>query len=557
MTTRGPFVRPGKCHPYQLRVWNDNSRFIVIRKSRRIGLSWTLLGRAVWRAIGPAATKTYYLSHTYDSGLGAMADVEWWADFFNAAALAMGKPSIWKGGKKSTALSKETAMFASGGMFKVLSAKARKLRGIPGAPDYIIDELAFHLEAEEMVKAAEAILLRARGTVTCLSTVMYEDTFWDLTERTIRDVERDQARGIRSDKSFHQITFDDALEEGFMEREAWVVADAVAKGLEDAGKLIPVQDRGFAQYLERLVGPEAVDVVGGSLYRPHARLEYRERVWRLVSEPDRELQCIPARAGSAYMPKELISKVLDDEHCEVFRFEASNSFLYESDDTQDTTIISWMEGPGRVLTGLRSNPPRRWYYGVDFGRSRDLTVISLGYIDGDVLKVPFMLELDNVPFRGQRLFFDQVIARVSDGGVVAGGALDEGAQGKDLAEHALRSLGEYRAEQVSMNNTWYMQHMPPFKRRFQERTIVIPGDEHVQGDLRQIKLIDGVPKIPRGERANVGRSLDGKRSKFRHGDAAISLVLLNYSARDAVANSGGYESQHVGLPPNRRRRGLG
>lgn len=549
----GGIVGPGQIHGYQSRVWRDPARLIVVKKSRRIGLTWALLGRSVWRSMQPNGPNTYYMSHTYDSGLEAMADVEYWADKFNLAATKNGRPQIWAGGKKTpNSFSKETARFASSSKFKVLSAKPRKARGIPGAPDYLIDEAAFHLESEEMIKAARAILMRPLGTVTVVSTVMYEDSFYEFYEETREEIEK---YGPSCGKSVHTITFDDALNDGFMEREAWIVANAVRDGIATPDKLIYVGNPAFAAFLESVVGRDAVAMVEGqSLYRPHARLEYKERVWRLVAEPDRELNCIAASSGTQYMPKELIRRVLA-EHCHVFRYEAKSEFMDVSASVQETAITSWMEGPGRELTKLRSNPGRRWYYGVDFGRSRDLTVISVGYIDGQILKVPFMLELDNVPFRCQRMFFDQVMARLD---IIAGGSLDRGGPGAELAEHARVTLGEYRAERVTMTNHWYMEHMPPFKLRFQDGSIQIPDDPLVEGDLRQIKLVDGVPKIPRGERVNVGKALDGKSSKFRHGDGAISLVLLNYSARVEVANGGGgYEAQKVGLPPNRRMRGIG
>jgi phage FluMu gp28-like protein len=557
MITRG-WVAPGQVHQYQSAVVRDSSRLVVVQKSRRIGISWALLGRAVMRGARPNGTHTYYMSHTYDSGLEAMSDVEWWADRIDLKARLEGRPSIWLGGSKEKGLSKETARFAGGGKIKILSSKPRKVRGITGAPDYILDELAFHLEPEAMLDAAMPILLRPMGSVTVLSTVMTEnDAFYQFCEKTREEIGK--FGSVRTGKNFHKITFDDALEHKFMEREAWVVAQAVAEGYATPDKLIHVQDRGLAKHLEGIVtrgvyGLDAYDGIDGrSLYRQHARLEYKERVWRLVSEPDRELSCIPSQSGAQYMSKDLIKRA-GDEHCKVFRFEADHAFVESGWDYQETQVRRWMADNCYELEQLRTNPGRKWFYGVDFGRTRDLTVIGLGYIDGKVLRVPFMLELGNVPFRAQREFFDQVVRRLD---IVAGGALDKGGNGGDLAEHASNTLGEHRAEGVQLSKDWYIQWMPGFKRRFQDSTIAIPEDDFVASDLRQIKLVDGVPRVPRGERQNVGKALDGKTAKYRHGDAAVSLALLNYAAHTAVANGGKYESRNVGLPPGRAIKGLG
>ncbi len=561
MMTRG-WVPPGQIHPYQSRVWRDTSRLVVIQKSRRIGISWTLLGRAVMRAIKPRGPNTYYMSHTYDSGLEAMADVEWWADRFDAKARMQGLPSIWAGGSKEKGLSRETARFASGAKIKILSAKPRKARGFVGAPDLIIDEHAFHLEADEMLKAARAALIRPVGTVTVLSTVMSaDDPFYRLCEETLEEITKSEEKYSqnRTGKSFHKITFDDALHDKFMEREAWVVAQYVAEGRAEPKDLLHVQDRGLARHLERIVaegvyGQQVYDFIPGrSLFDPEARLNYRAKVWKLVAEPDRELGCIPTAAGAQYLSKELVKRAQCEDFT-VVRFEGSREFNELGIGAQEVDIRQWMSDRCHPLERLKTNPGRRWYFGVDFGRSRDLTVISLAYMDGTILKVPFMIELDNVQFSAQREFFDQTMRRLD---VVVSGALDRGANGAELAEHAARSLGDHRAEPVAMNDAWYERWMPSLKKRLQDREMLMPEDEFVLGDMRQVKVIKGIPKVPRGERQKVGLALDGQRARYRHGDAAISLALVNYAERKGSANTGSYEARPLSIPPNRNVQGLG
>lgn len=553
MIARELWVAPGQIHDYQSDVWNDDSRLVVVKKSRRIGITWALLGRAVLKAISTGRS-TYYISQTFPLGKEAVRDVEWWADQFEMAAKAKGLPSIWPGGNKRNGLSRETVRFASGGKFAVLASRPSNLRGIPGTPDYLLDEMAFHREPKEMLAAARPILMRPMGQVTVVSTVMYEDVFWELCEEARAEEVAALKEGRRPSKRLHTITFDDALEDGIQERDAWMVAEAVAAGEEAPAALVQVQSEALARHLEGIVGPEKMEEFwGDTLWSPTARMDYRADAWRKVSEPDRELNCIPSQNGAEYMPVNIINAAMDAD-LNVFRYEGGKDLTAKSADAQLSEISEWMAGPGRVLESLRTLPKRRWYYGVDFGRSRDLTVISLGYIDGKDLVVPFMLELDNVAYRAQAMFFDQLTMRLD---LVAGGALDRGGGGQSLVDHAQGELGEHRAEPITMGRYWYLEHMPNFKRRFQDATIKIPDDDFLLGDLRQIKLVRGVPMIPRGERVGAGMSLDGNRAKFRHGDGAVSLALLNYACRNHVANGGGYKSHRVGRPKNRRIKGLG
>ena len=68
--------------------------------------------------------------------------------------------------------------------------------------------------------------------------------------------------------------------------------------------------------------------------------------------------------------------------------------------------------------------------------------------------------------------------------------------------------------------------MPKLKAGLEDRTFLIPHDEGTMEDLRMVKLVKGIPKIPDG---SMMSKADGAKGK-RHGDNAIALMNLRAAA---------------------------
>lgn len=64
--------------------------------------------------------------------------------------------------------------------------------------------------------------------------------------------------------------------------------------------------------------------------------------------------------------------------------------------------------------------------------------------------------------------------------------------------------------------------MPPLKAAFEDDAIAISKDEEHLGDLRLVKVIAGVPSIP--------KLRTGEGSKKRHGDYAVALALAYFAS---------------------------
>ena len=65
----------------------------------------------------------------------------------------------------------------------------------------------------------------------------------------------------------------------------------------------------------------------------------------------------------------------------------------------------------------------------------------------------------------------------------------------------------------------YLEYMPPMKAAFEDRALLIPAHVDVVDDLRQIKLIRGIPMVPSDVHT---KGADGLK---RHGDFAVALML--------------------------------
>lgn len=108
-----------------------------------------------------------------------------------------------------------------------------------------------------------------------------------------------------------------------------------------------------------------------------------------------------------------------------------------------------------------------------------------------VRRVPFVLELRNVPFRQQ----EQITWYLMDGlpGLL-GAAFDARGNGAYLAEYAMQRYGSSRVQQVMPTEGWYREHMPPVKAALEDGNLVdLPKDEDTLDDLRAVQVVNGVP----------------------------------------------------------------
>jgi phage FluMu gp28-like protein len=165
--------------------------------------------------------------------------------------------------------------------------------------------------------------------------------------------------------------------------------------------------------------------------------------------------------------------------------------------------------------------------GEDFGRSGDLSVhVPLIQHQNLVRRVPFTVELRNVPFRQQEQVAFYLLDRLPR---FTGGAFDARGNGQYLAEVAMQRYGATRIQQVMLSEAWYREHMPPVKAALEDGNLQdLPKDADTLADLRAVQIVRGVPRVP------DTRSTGEDKGK-RHGDAAVAVALAYYASRELNA----------------------
>lgn len=276
------------------------------------------------------------------------------------------------------------------------------------------------------------------------------------------------------------------------------------------------------------------EAVADGLYRRIC--EKQGKVWTQEMEDDwvaeiygyygegagEELDVIPARGSGVFMTREMIEQcmTLDDP---VIRLTAPAGFEQYDKAVIDAFIDAWWSE--HVAPALARLLPRRpCYIGQDFARVGDLTVIAVGQRSLRItMDVPLIIELRGMPFVEQEEIMARLVRALPGfGGMV----LDAGGNGAALAEKMQRVFGQSLVQAIKASEAWYLKTFPRLKAALEARHIALPRDEPIVLDLRQVKLVKGVPKIP-DRRAVKGEAAKGA---YRHGDAAIALNNLMAAA---------------------------
>ncbi|MCY1289526.1 hypothetical protein D9M70_386200 [compost metagenome] len=170
---------------------------------------------------------------------------------------------------------------------------------------------------------------------------------------------------------------------------------------------------------------------------------------------------------------------------------------------------------------------------MDFARSGDLSVIVPLLKEQDSRKrPPFVVELRNVPFKQQEQILFFIVDRLPN---FMSGANDARGNGQSIAEAAAVRYGHTRISQVMLTEGWYRDNMPGLKADLEDGSLYdLPADRDTIADLRSLKVIKGVARIPEGR---VTDKTGGKR----HGDAAISIALARFASRMEIEQYG-YEA---------------
>lgn len=462
-------------HQKELLQATSAYNLVATDKSRRVGATWGVGADAVLTA-GLARNEggmdVLYLGYNLDMAREFIDTCGMWAKAFAPACSEVQEFMFTEQGKgEEKAIKAFRITFASGFEIVALSSKPRSLRGRQGY--VILDEFAFHDEAEELLKAAMALLIWG-GKVLVISTHNGVDNPFNQLIEDIR-------AGKRPGKVV-RVTFDDALNFGLYQR---------------------------------------VCLKTGKEWSPEGEAAWRAGIYKTYGAgADEELRCIPSQSSGSYLPRTLIAARMK-KHIPVIRWKSPPGFVDWPADLRKAEIEDFCDEKLKPLLE-ELNPLWRSGFGQDFGRSGDLSVIHPFQVRPDLsLATPFVLELRDVPFESQKEIVFYIRSRLPR---FFHAALDATGNGAFLAEACRQKFGASFVSEIKLSSSWYILNMPKLKAGFEDDKFELPFDDDILADYRGIAMVKGIAKVPDDARTM------GADGFPRHGDAAIAGALAVFAS---------------------------
>lgn len=468
--------------PYQARtvsLLDSACPVLFIEKSRRIGLTWGLAAYAVLRAGRQkiaGGMDVMYISYAREMTREFVDACGMWARAFNIAAGEV-EEMLFEQDNVDKAINAFRIKFASGFEIMALSSAPRGLRGKQGC--VIIDEAAFVDDLSALLKAAMAFTMWGGQVVVCSTHLGVDNEF----NTQIQDI-----LAGRSDYAHMSITLDQALEEGLYRRIA-------------------------------LVTREKWTPAGEAAWRQGVINRYRDNA-------DEELYCVPSMSSGSWLTAPLIEARMTVE-TPVLRLELPPDYLFRHRLEQLSLMAPFLFDLKAQLRAIDLKP--QFAFGSDFARNVDLTTGSLMAIEQRLKRREVLAyELRNVPGDEQKLIAKTVLEAVRSR--LVGAAFDATGMGWTVAEDMGRIFGLREDPEgaglvmaVKFSEEWYRLQMPPLKAAFEDDAIALIKDADHLSDLRAVKLVRGIARVP------VLR--EGETGKKRHGDHAIAVALAHYASR--------------------------
>lgn len=472
--------------PYQQSWVGDRAPVKVWEKSRRIGASWCEASDdTLYASVESVREKhdVWYIGYTKDMAEEFIQDCGNWGRAYNCAVSAMEEYEEIDRAEVNGVVDEQKILaykiaFNSGWKICALSSRPRNLRGKQGR--IVIDEAAFHDDLPGLIKAAMAFLIWG-GEVRIISTHFGDASAFNALIQDIRAGKRRYA--------LHRTDFDEALADGLYRR------------------ICEVLGRTWSEDTELAWRAEVIDFYG--------------------DDADEELFCVPSQGSGVWLTRALLEGCMTAE-IPVIRYKQPPAFSEIADHLREAEVKDWCKETLLPLLATL-DPKRHSYFGEDFGRTGDLTDIwPAQETQGATFRVPFVLELRNIPFQQQEQILCYIVDRLPR---FRAGALDARGNGQYLAERAMQKYGKSRISEVMLTEQWYREHMPPYKAWYEDKSILTAKDADIIEDHRFIRVIKGVAKIPEQHTKGADRLQ-------RHGDSAIAGAMLCFAVRQAGSNMG-------------------
>lgn len=498
LTTSTRAEAPDVLLGYQKRWIEDQAQLKIAEKGRRIGLTWAEAADDVLIASGQDGSNVFYISATQDMAREYIEACAMWARAYDFAAAEISE-GIYDDGTDSAVdpakrfiKTYEIVFPGSGKRIVALSSRPTNLRGKQGV--IVIDEAAFAPDLKALLKAAMAMLLWGDKVRIISTHDGAENAFNELVQEV-----RAGKRGGPAQASVHRITFADAVQDGLYRR---------------------------------------VCFRRGKVWTAEAEADWVRAAYAFYGDAAaEELDAVPSQSGGAYLSLALIETRSVAPNVAggpaLIRGKWDDAFAWLPEDVREAAVRVWCQE--QLLPWLEAlSPLLKHTFGMDFARNRNLSVISTLEEDGAAIRREKMVvELFNCPFSSQKQILWFILDHLKTKRW-RGGAIDKGGNGAALAEETAQRYGTQMVEQVALNDAFYLAHMPKLKAGLEDGTLQdIPRDPQIRDDLRALKLVNGIAKLPKGDTnvsaAAKAAAADGGEKFKRHGDYAIALFLSNYA----------------------------
>ena len=418
--------------PYQQTWLDDQSRFKLWRKSRRIGATYIQSYEDVRDAAKAEGSMDVWFSSADLSAAKEYIDyVTQWSRLLDLGARYLGEVLI----DAEQDLKSYSVEYANGRRIHALSSRPAAFRSKGGK--LVLDEFAHHADQEAMWKAARPIITWGYP-VRVLSTLNGKGNRY---YRMVSAAEQGEPPF-----SLHSVT----------------IEDAVAQGLADriTGRRLSEAERAAWLAEERAACGD-------------------EETWQ------QEYMCVAVDEATAWLTWELI---VSAEHPRA-------------------------GDPGRYEGGP-------CYAGMDIARRRDLTIIWVKELVGDILWTREVVRMKNASFAAQ----DAELARIIRTYDVRRLCMDQTGIGEKPVEDAKRHHGAYRVEGVIFSAPAKQHLATIIKQAYEDRRVRTPAERAIRDAHHAVRKVTTFAGNPR---------FDAERTKAGHADEFWAHALALHAAEGA------------------------
>jgi phage FluMu gp28-like protein len=173
--------------------------------------------------------------------------------------------------------------------------------------------------------------------------------------------------------------------------------------------------------------------------------------------------------------------------------------------------------------GLTKDPKARFFAGLDIGRKKDLTVLWVLELLGDVFYTRMIVELRNMPKPDQEAILWPIMEMLDRT------CLDATGLGIGWADDAQRRMGSTRAEAVTFTPAVKEALAYPVRGAMEDRKLRIPQRPEIRADLRAVtKTVTAAGNI----------RFTAERSENGHADRFWALALAIHAAQGGAQAMG-------------------